>query len=480
MDESTSGAGASLPPPTFAPPGAAAAPPLGGPADSGVQAGPPARSRRWILPVALVVVAAVAVGLVLVLTGGDDEDAEGDRVPATLLRLDDGRIEVYDESGEERGESYDLSDGGFPQILGGGQVVDGRAIEDGELRVVDVVTGTTEEFDVGADVDLVMRLGEQMYVAVSAGSTSGDAIVADARTGDADGVADVFDLDVRGWAPPVGHPEVGVVTLFAITETAAELTTAVVPDSGLDDAWLVSGRMFDIEAADLAFAGDYDDGTSTLRFTGPDGDVGEEAEVDGLVVGGLAVAAEAGLVVVDDGSLLRFDAGSGEVEELRSLDLGEIEQAYPLGADRLLVRGEDATALLDDEGEELGRWDGDADGAPVLASVGTRCVSLMPPSAGATDAGGVLVDLGSGETLAELDGRVFTTSADGCSFVVITLDADQVVVDGAEVDLGAERVMGIDPVGQRALIRADDAFALVDLDGEVIAELDDGIWLLVP
>ncbi len=476
---------APLPPPPFAPPPTAQAGPEA-PDEIAHGVTEPAQGRRrpaWVAPVMLVVVLVViGVGLaVWAVLVNDDGESAADR-PATLVRVDTDRDEllVHDDTGEELLATLDLSDGGAPAPTGDGRLYDATALENGELRVYDLAAGTMEEYRVQADAGWVTPLGDHLLV-IGTSSTIGDLDVVDTATGDVDGLADSLDLETS-WSLPTFDLDAGAMSAFAIDLDVP--TRAVVPASGLDDAWTFEGSLLDLWAADLAVASTPSgDGTTELSFVGPGGVLGQPVELEGVAIAGVAISDGAAMVVDADGRLVRADAANGTLDDLADLDVGTVRQAFPI-RDRLLVLGEEATVLVDPAGNVLGRWDADELDEPWIATIGTHCLSLLPAD-GVTEGGGILVDLATGDELVDLDGRPIGAAGDGCSFIVFGPEADQVVVNGDEVDLGVDRVDSVDPVGERVLVHDRDeetdeiTYRLLDLEGAVVAELDDRIWLLV-
>ena len=482
-----------LPPPTDptanvpVPPPSALAPP-GPPAAPAGDPGGAARPRRRRVAITIVVlVALVAIGVaVWSLTSGDDDGGgSATEAPASLVRIDTDASEllVYDELGEELQATLELSDGGFPRPLEDGRVFDGEALDAGELRVYDVAAASeasVEEYRLDEPGGFVFPVGEQLLV-VGPVSGLGEVQVVDTATGDVDGLAAALGLETR-WSIPVVDVEAGA--LLALGIDLDDPTWAVLPASGIGDAWTIAGRPLDLGGGDRAVVA-FPDGTDAteLSMVGPEGRIGDAAELDGVVTGGLVVGDERALVVDLDGRLHEFDGGAGSIDELDDLDVGEVQRVQPLAADRLLVVGLDASVLLDGEGAVLARWGADEIDQPVVDQRGSRCVSLRPADAGAVDAGGVLVDLSTGATLVDLEGRPVGPAGDGCSFIVFGVDADQVVIAGEEVPLDeGDRASGVDPARGRVLVRSGDggrAYRLIDLEGETVADLGDGPWILV-
>lgn len=443
-----------------------------------------ARRRQLVVPiafVALLVVLGTGIGIWSLLAH-DDAESDGANRPATLVRIDTDRneLEVYDELGEHVTATLDLSDGGFPSPLGDGRLYDGSALDDGDLRVYDLAAGTMGEYAVSEEAGYVVPLGDHLIV-VGPDSGVGDLDVVDTATGDVGGVGDAVHVDSR-WTTPVFDPPAGAMSAMAID--ADERTNVVVPETGLADAWTVGGRLLDLWSGDVALvANPVTEESSTLTFEGPDGPVGKAAEFDGVVAGGMAVGDRIALVVELEGSLRWFDAGAGTVAGLDDLDVGEVHRVQPLATDRLLIVGDRASVLVDGEGTVMAQWGHDELDTPVVASPGLHCVGLRPSDLGTVDPGGMLIDLGNGEDLVDLDGMP-VAHGDGCSVIVIGADTEQVVIGGKEVDLGdvAGSVRGIDPLRGRILVLEDGddhAYRLVDTKGETVAELGDGPWILV-
>lgn len=448
---------------------------------------PETASRRRRLPLVLggAVVLAVAVVVLVVVVLGDDDGGDGSdgpaaAGPAALVLVDDAGVEVYDADGETVTATLDIGEGGFPTPIGGGLLVDQDRLDDGTLLVVDVAAGTVEDYRVPEGTSAVMPLGADLMVTWGS-QLDVDPQVVDLATRDSDDVSELVDLDSK-WSQPFADNDGDAVRLVSLD--ADELSTAILRSSGAADAWLVDGAVLDIHAGKALSVERTGDDAFELAMVTPEGDEGDRAEIDEYPVGGLITGASAALVVDTSGALLRFDADGGAVDRERDLDLGEISYAGSVGVDRLLVGGDGGTVLLDAEGTELGRWEAGADGARNWIAGGSRCM-LLSNESGSPGPGAILVDLETGEDLVELTGTAFPRG-DGCSFVASSADGDQVVVDGEEIDLGGGevRVRAVDPVGGRALLvdtSGDDAvLTLVDLDGTVIKELGEGIWILVP
>jgi len=435
--------------------------------------------RSRLVPVLIVVIAALAataLGVWSLAISKDEETVTANR-PATLVQVDPerGELLVHDDLGTEVTATFELSDGGFPTALGDGRLYDVSALEAGELRLYDVAAGTSDEFRVSEGAGFAVPLGDHLVV-VGATTGLGDLEIVDTSTGDVDGLADALDLETR-WSIPLVDAQAGA---FAALGVDGEPVRAIVPATGLDGAWTVDDRVLDLWSGERALVAIGADAPVTLAMVGPDGVVGETAEMDAVVVGGVAIGEEAALVVDLEGSLWTFDAERGTVAETVELDVGEVERVWPLLRDRILVVGRDATVLLDGEGATMGTWKGQQLDVPSAIGPGVHCIALRPSDGGSVDPGGVLVDLGNGAELVTLDGRPLQYG-DGCSFIVFGADGDQVVIGGEEIDLGDNgRVAGVDPLGGRVLvIDGDRRYRLIDTEGETVAELGDGPWILV-
>lgn len=490
-NNTTAGSGGALPPPSFAPPAAPGSVPVAVPVAGPTTVGPasvgPAsvdvdtgrRRRRWLLPtVAVVVVAALGVGAWLIVAGDDDEDADpASGRPAVLVRLDGDRVEVYDDDGETVTDTLDLDVGAFLTPIGGGFMADLDRLDEGTLVLVDPAAGTVEDYRVPENTDGVTPFGPDLVLAWGS-ELDVEPQVVNLLTRDAEDVSDLVDLDSR-WTRPFVESEGDAARLLSLD--AETTTTAILQSSGVDDAWLLEGAALDLhDGTALSVSGSKDDGFEIGLVTA-DGPIGKAADADGFPLGGLITGSSAALVVDADGTLLRLDADGGSLDDDRDLEIGEASFAAAVGVDRLVAGGDGGTVLLDATGTELARWPAGADGDLRVVGGGSGCIVLS--SEDAPGPGSLLVDLETGDELVELTGMGFPRG-DGCSFVALGSGADQVVVDGAEVDLGDVRIRSVDPVGGRVMLSDvtgdEPTSTLVDLEGNVIAELGEGIWILVP
>ena len=181
----------------------------------------------------------------------------------------------------------------------------------------------------------------------------------------------------------------------------------------------------------------------------------------------------------------QVEAGSAELTEVVKVDIGEVRSGERIAPDRLLMVGEEGSALVGTDGAVVRTWPTRDGEATVLHRAGTKCAVVQPNANLQIEGDGVeLIDIATGETLVELSASVESFSGDGCSLT--TLVPPQMLVLGGEiVDLGdAERVATFDVATRRAVLvhDGDDGvrFELLDLASGETTELPEGGYRFYP
>ncbi|MDO8364126.1 MAG: hypothetical protein Q7V88_14620 [Actinomycetota bacterium] len=399
---------------------------------------------------------ALVVGVVTWQLGGsDDDDATLAGVGASYHLVSypsavGGDTVVVADADGANPVTYDLPEGLGPQWTPGNWLID---TDDDKLQAMDLSTGEVSSIELpSADLTVAgatLVAGSDEVVLFSAFGDMGPVVV-DLAGGTVRplvaGLEQGFAASVRGG-----------VQLFSAGDSDGP-ATILAPVSEPASAWTVPGAVLDVRDRDsLVVSGD--DEIVIQRYSGTDA-AGSPAQVPMRPAGGLLVGDHA-LVVDPAGALTDIDLATG-VTSTRGVVGFRVDQAFPIGADRLFVTGDDGSLLYSADGQVVatfppGTASTGEEQPMVPVTVGTDCIGLQPGYTPALEAAGVqLVDLASGDVLLELDATPYLARPDGCTLV--TPGDPLLVIDGAVVDVDLDSVMAVRPDGAIVigLERGDD------------------------
>jgi len=410
-----------------------------------------ARRAPWKpITVAAVVVAAVVVGVV-VMTGGDESGGGGGDRPAAEAAGEWhlARYVSVDESATIEVLADDLSvmtsvgftTAGVPALA----PALGRWLptepEGGQIEVLDLAQGTSTTVLLPADnldPDRGLLAAGSDHVVYLSGA-GGPLVLVDLAGAEAGAIGS----NERGYFPVA--PRSGV-SLYAAIDGSS---TVVVPHDDPAAWWEVPGSVADVSGRETLTLGVLDGDYVVRRFEG-DKQQGQAVVSNVPQYGGLLT--DAGAMTVDTGGgLWAVDFGAGDYEPIGTLGVG-VDGAVPIEADRLLAWGGSGTRVIDAAGKVVREIDllpaGDGELQPLLpvpGGIGSECLTLQPgQQLFPTKANAITVDLATDEELARFDGTPTAFTADGCSAISFA-DPQELMLDGALVDLGLDRVQVFSP-----------------------------------
>lgn len=410
--------------------------------------------------IAITAVVAAAVFGWRALTGADDGDeppaAEWDAI--ALVDRVSGEVVVVDRDGEEQ-----------HRIDGAGRVAAVHAHGD-RLALVGITSITLTDTDPAATPTVVPIERGSLVVPLETTDTL-HLLVGDPAGGNLL-IVDVDDgsvLDVAALAAPT-VPKLFVDTVrvdatgtvFAVAD-ANNFQTIVVGDE-------IEGAAF-LADQPIAVGSDLIATSQVVNLQADVALVDLERATEAIVAtelprGGVMTDDELTMVSVD-GGVFRLGPGDREAEEIGEVAVpagGRVSWAVPThGGDRLVVGGPSFAAVVD------------LDGTTLFTTTFATSVDVEPPRpgwrclpVGGGDTYHSVVDLGSGEQLADLAGVAVTdVSADGCMLVGDVAGAPRLVDGDRIVELGQVRGARIAPdgtaivwttlTGGTQLARIDDA-----------------------
>jgi hypothetical protein len=402
-----------------------------------------------------VALAVLAIGAVaaLILTGdpGSDQDAGVEPRWNSIVEIDraTGEATVLDSDGEETdrldgvgrvSEMYVRND--RIAVVGGGQVTLADLTGASDTSTVEIASGTS----------VVRQPSNRTFTLVVSPEVGGEIVVIDARDGT------VTELGARaGQTSPLLLPETLRLdrngSRFAVGDGRNFQTIVIDADVEVEPAFFPGVPM---AVSDEVVVTSTNVGrTAELGFFDTDGDrlglVTSDRPVAGVLDGDRFV------YVTEQGGLLAVSAGNSSPTEIVQLDVGNVETVRPvLDGARFVVTGASRTVVVDLEGSVIVETDQEL---PVPWDT-WRCLAIAGDDA-------MLIDLGSGEVVAELDPLpIEAVSTDGCG--VHQVDEDRHVLtspSGTHTPRGPVRSVTLAPDGSAAIIVATDRSAeLVTLD----------------
>lgn len=402
--------------------------------------------RRAVAIGVVLVFFGVVIGAILVLFGGDDDDATDAATPGwdVVVEVDrgSGARTVLDRDGEI-----------VADIDGVGRVTDvhvdrGRLVLVGAdgLSIVGIEGDDRIEVELPRGWDVRRLPTHRAFTLVAGPSAPGPLVLVDGRTGE---VLDVADL--AGQDAPVLFPDSVVSdpdgTAFAVGD-GANFQTVVVREG-------VEGVTF-FPGVPMAVS---DDLVVTSTNVGASAELGlfdaEGTRLDTVTsprpVGGV-LDDDRFVYATADGAILAAQVDDDEPVELGSAPVpgdDRVRSVVPtLNGQRLVLVGTRFVAVVDLDGDVVYQttFTTDRSQHPIWST--WRCLPI-----GGADHGHAVIDLETGSTLADLsDGTIVGASADGCGVHLATDDGDLVVTPA-----GSSRVLD----EARSLVLAPDATAVV-------------------
>lgn len=414
--------------------------------------------RRAVVGGGILAVVAAVIGATIYLVVRDDDDPGDVTAPTwnAVVEVDraSGDVRILDPDGGE----IDLIDGsGTGRSTAVHSHRERLAIESAQaLTLVDTRQGssTTVELDRTMTSER-LPIGRSLTFVVSPPG-NGNLLLVDGSTGD---VLDVGEIAVQSspllFADSVRSDPSG--RAFAIGDGRNFQT--VVVRFGHDEAGFFPGVPMAVDT-DLVVTSQNVGSSAELGLFTADGDrltaVPTERPVGGIIAG------ERFVYVTGNGDVAAAAADSREPTDLGSIPVPGGDQVIAvspaLDHQRLVVTGNRFVAVVNLDGEVLFQTTFTSTMTMLTPWSTWRCLPV-----GGDDAFHSLVDLDTGETLADLsDGSVSTTSADGCAVHLITDVGSRVVSH-----LGTAT---IDP-GVRSVVLAPDATAALSVDAAGSARL---------
>lgn len=430
---------------------------------------------------ALAVVAVVAVAA-LVLGGSDDDDSvaiePGWDVLVDVTRSS-GEVVVLDDDGEE-----------IDRFDGLGRVSDVHVREShialvGTDRVV--LRGLDDDDDdepTTVDIDrasaVVRHLSNRSFTLLVTPDVGGEIVVIDAIDGT------VTEIGARaGQSSPLllaetlrADPD---ADRFAVGDGRNFQTIVVDVDPDAEPAFFPGVPMALDD--DLVVTSTNVGSTAELGIFDGDGErqalVPSERPITGVLDDGRFV------YVTEEGLLLAVAAGTDEPTELADLDVRGITRVTPtLDGRRFVVTGAQQVVVADLDGDivhegELGE-DAELAMADLQPWTTWRCLPVVGEYEGDEDDGGEIVDLDSGEVVAEIPpGEIESITTDGCGVHVRTATANVIATRTGTYDAGESvRSIVLAPDGTAAVVVAGGTTELVSLDDSRRLDLGSGRGLL--
>lgn len=410
-----------------------------------------ARRAPWKLIAAAVVAVAVLVAGVVLLAGGDDSGSgDGDRPTdqaggewhlARYVSNDEVAVVEVLAADLTVTTSVALATDGVPALVRSLARWLPTEPESSEIEVLDLAAGTTRTVALpasGLDPDRTMLSAGSGHVVYFSGGGGLLALV-DLGVGKAQVIGD----GERGYLPLGARPG---VSLYIALDGGS---TVVVPHDDPSTWWEVPGPVADLRGRESLTLG-LVDGEYVVRHFDGDKQLGKTVVTKAPQYGGLLT--EAGAMTVDTGGALwAVDFAAGDYEPLGTLGVG-VDGAVPIDADRLLAWGGSGTRVIDAAGtvvreiDPLPAGNGELQSLlPVSGGIGSECLTLQPgPQPVQAKANAITVDLATDQELVRFEGTPIGFTVDGCSSISLA-DPQELMLDGTLVDLGLDRVMAFSP-----------------------------------
>jgi hypothetical protein len=432
--------------------------------------GPNYLVRRAIVVAALVAV--VALGAVLVgRLLGDDDSTEARRAVAvdwdTVLVLETDQVRLVDPDSGDKIDSYsspiDLLDA--QSVVANGYLI---ALSDsGRVVQTDLSDGSQARSRSSQDsVLLVTR--DDPSIAVIGDEVGSDVTVIDTDNDTTFAIGDVAEID----DPLIFARD--VIVNPAGTHLAVPVPNefqSVVIDLVTKTSSPLAGRVIAIG----------DDRTVTEQPAGDQSEV-EFVDLDGERLGSADVGTPVATLLRDDGRLLTIDSGGtvsilsddGSVEDVDTLtaDSGEPTSV----TDGFVVADGTAVVVVTDRSVRLL----DVDGAVIATATGSLS---SPPTRGAAcivvrdaaEANTAVLDILTGETLAETAASFATASSyDGCT-IAVGGAAPQLFVDGEFIEVESDSIVDVAPDGDGYVTLDDDVTWFVPISDEAFELADEPV-----
>ncbi|MGH9134917.1 MAG: hypothetical protein ACRDZZ_13340 [Ilumatobacteraceae bacterium] len=381
--------------------------------------------RRAMVAGTAVVVTAVAVAVAVIAIRGERGDGGGPRAPTwdaiALVNQVNGAVRVVGDDGDEittvrgTGRVEAVHAGGDRLALVGATQIALVGIAGDEPIVIPIERGST-----------VSRIGTSgSFTLAVAPAAGGNLTLIDAADGTQLDVGQVAEqtspMLLAGSIRPDAEGRA-----FAIGDGRNFQT--VVVRFGRDDATFFPDVPMAV-ADDLVVTSQTVGSSAELGLFGADGERRASIASEQRPIGGL-IAGDRFVYVSDAGAIFAVTAGSDAPRRLGAIALppGETVQsvAPALDANRLVVAGAQFQAIVDLDGAILFQTTFASTTEPVTPALRWRCLPV-----GGSGVFTSLVDLESGETLADLQGGdVTAVSGDGCG-VQVARDGGRSIVTGS-------------------------------------------------
>ena len=403
--------------------------------------------------VGIILVAAVfAAGVVgwRIATGGDDGNAERDRLTWSSLAFVDrvsGDAVFVDSGGEVIGES--LANGRTGSVHGVGGVL---TLVNSQRAAVLPEPGSNEpplvvQLPRGATVLPVS--GDDVTYLVAGAAAGGDVVVIDPAAGEQHDIGALVD---------------GLLTATPSMRVDSLRTNADGSILAIADATNFQTIVIQPHAAEPVFLPDQpvavgDDLVATSQTVGTQGDVAlvaldrsTRAVVPTEIPAGGVFDGDAVVMVSYDGGVFRVEPGDDRADRIGAITIpagGTIAWARPaLGGQRLVVGGDTFEAVVDLEGQIVFSTTFTGVIEPVVPDPGWACVPV-----GGSDRSHSIVDLDTGEQLADLTGvRILDVADQGCAVLVDRNGVTEIVTPEGVATLGPVAATEIGP-GGRSVVR---------------------------
>ena len=428
--------------------------------------------RAIVVGTVVVVIAAIAVGVGLLLDGGGDDTTSGaatvDWNTVVLIDSRTGQVILTDGAGEESARFASGIRTPTDAMVVGSKLVVSSA---DAAAVVDLDAKTSEDLDVPpSTAGVVMPAGSAVTMIV--GSSAGDrAVLVHGPSGDR--------IDTETAAPIAG--------------AVYDVATAVASSSGREVLITDSGNfqsvLFSFDADEPAYfpgralAVD-DDLVVTTQNVGTESSISVFDHDGATITDARTASVRASMIAGDhvilvtlDGDVLDLATSSGDTSSVGSTSVGPVRSgAVNPNGDRLVLVGDGGTAIVDDSGSVLVELPGAVPietGINELATRTSGCVVVIDPQDGGTTIG----SLDDGSIVAEgsaADGATVSdvvASADGCLAATPGTGAVSLIgAAGADTIDGIEELRALSPDGADLVTVADGRIQLLTLGGEASSD----------
>lgn len=414
--------------------------------------------------VAVIAIASIVVGQLIgsgaTSTGSGAIDAEWNQI----VIIDDrtGNVILDDGTGEEQGRI----ESGLQNVTDAAVINSTAVVTSADaVAIVDIGTESVERFDIGAD-RIVEPAGSALTM-VAAASDGSRAVLAHGPSGDVIDTATVEGV-------------VGARYEFAEARTDPSGRDILVTDSGNFQSVLFS---FDRDTASffpgLALAVD-DTRVVTAQNVGNAATINVFDHDGGSLATGTAPSVRAGMIsdagivlIAADGRVITMSDSTGDTTEGAQLDIGTVDSGdVTTNGDRLVISGSTGTAIVANDSEVVGTFDGLRPTGDAGAPTGSKCITLQSPDGRGPVS---VIDTSDAAVVVEADGSgALLHDATGCVVAASTTSGfDVLSAVGVQQFQTGDILTGLSPDGRAVIVERAGRSNLLDIgDAQAAASSD--------